>query len=213
LTGAGLPVLGAYLLYRFNALIGSLPLFRIALNVGGVLVLLWLVLKQRRPGWLYERSLLWLIGHGGVGFLLVGTPLMRPYLLTFLPLRMAICIGAAARQPNADLAATGWEDHTIPIEPQVWLLRGARWAAFLEGGVLEGINRCASAAILRMSRQASLVEHKSLEGINRGLADGASRAARVLQSGHTGRLRRNLLWSGIGLVVLLLMALITLSSS
>jgi len=235
LAGVALPILGAYLLYRFGPWLVAVSILRVAVAVAGLLILLWLCVKGAL-GQLADAGPRWLIGHGAVALMLVGTPLMNAYLLTFIPVRLGLCL-LAARRRRSRVAVVPRDWATQP-GPYGWLLglanqderfekcglervsRGtaaalaslSRLSAYaVEDMILEGVNRGTAAALASLSRlSAFAVEGVVLEGINQRVARLAWRAGRALQKRHTGRLRRNLLWASMGLVVLVA-AVLTLS--
>ena len=205
LAGIALPVLGAYLLYRLNPWLVALGALRILVLLAGVAILLWLSLTGLR-GRLSGASSHWLIGHGAVGLMLVGTPVLDTYLLMFIPVRLGICLLARHRKRGGATAVS--QERVAQFDPYGWLVPLANWAERLERRGLEAINGGVATAVLNLSRLSALVvEGEILEGINRRVARLAWRAGKTLQKMHTGRLRRNLLWASLSLVVLVVVAL------
>jgi len=209
LAGIALPTLGAYLLYRLDPLFVAPSALRAAVAAAGVVIVLWLGLRGSSSH-LSEGGSRWLMGHGAVALILVGTPFMNAYLLTFIPVRLGICFLAIHRRGSgARLVSQTW---TGQSDPYGWVLSLANWAGRFERRGLEAVNRGLVAAVMRLSRMdAYLVEHKVLEGINRWVARASWHTGQTLRAGHTGRIRRNLLWASSGLAVLIAVALLALA--
>jgi len=194
-AGAALPLLGAYLLYRLTPLLlalGATPL----LTVGGVVILVWASAKLLRSGPRPGGSSWWFIGHSAVGLLLAGTQSMSAFLLTFLPIRVVLCL-AGARAPRR--VKWTWEaDGKGALAGLDALVRAART---IERHLLEAGNRRLAEGVKALSRlTASALEGRILEGLNRGGVRLARSIGRTLQDVHVGRLRRNLLWASLGVI-------------
>jgi len=79
----------------------------------------------------------------------------------------------------------------------------------VEQGGLEGLlGRCARAVVNGAAVTHRVVEREGLEGQLRGSVRSLLVASRGLQRRHTGRLRRNLLWMAISLVLAILLVLL-----
>lgn len=209
-VGAALPLLGAYLLYRLRPLFFALGAFRL-LTVAGVGVLAWVFARLRRSGLRPDASPWWFIGHGAVGLILAGTQAMNAYLLTFLPVRVALC-ALAGRAPKRDARATARDGSAPTPTLDVWLGAVLRLAQNQEPDFLEAANRWLAEGIRTLSRlSASIFEGQILEGLNRGAARVARTTGRTLQDVHVGRLRRNLLWASLALIALATVSVATLA--
>ncbi|MBN1401096.1 MAG: hypothetical protein JXA74_09680 [Anaerolineae bacterium] len=190
--GSGLPILGAYLLYRLQPLL-KVARIRLPLALVGGLLCAWAVLdrfRRRRERPADAASLLTL--HAALGLMLVGTAAgspaagsltpMRLYLLTFLPLRLGACL--MPRRPARDGPAR--LDRAV-APTFAWLNALARATDALEARGLETlVGRLASGVLALASLGARVVEG-SLEAFVNGLAEGvlelAARVARVVEEG------------------------------
>jgi hypothetical protein len=179
LASTAVPVLGVYLIYRLGPLIVTAGGIRALLVVCGLLILFGSVGRIADASKAPERESWGLIGHAAAGLILAGTPAMMPYLLTFIPARVGLCLLAARSADDYILAPVS--PAVTPMGPGRWIVTPVRWAGELERSVLEGINR----SVDRVAR----------------------RIGAALQSWHSGLLRRNLLWVSLGLIGLLVVAL------
>lgn len=233
-----LPVLGVYLLYRFAPLLMALDGLRVLLVIAGVCLMLWAFIKTRASGQPFERAPWLLIAHGAVALVLAGTPGIRMYLLTFIPVRVALCVLTARKWERFAPVLAPPQGNVVTLQPDGWLLAVAGWderferrglervnqsvantllwlarasASSMEREILERMNRRMVSSILWLARtSASSMERKILDGTISWLTRLALGTGRALQSGHTGRLRRNLLWVSFGLIGLISLALLTL---
>lgn len=175
LAGTAWPVLGAYLLYRLAPLITETQPLRLFYLLSGSLILvlaLYKSLKASEPA----RRVSWILAaHGALMPILSGTSTMRPYLLTFIPIRLGLC-WLRPRESSRELLPTETNAGTVAVEPDPWACMLAKWA--------------------------SAAEHVVLEGLNRGVARLLLEIGVVLRAHHDGRLRRYILWACAGLVAL-----------
>ncbi|TEU07901.1 MAG: hypothetical protein E3J25_12940, partial [Anaerolineales bacterium] len=205
-AGAALPLLGAYLLYRLRPLLVALGVTPL-LGVVGVVILAWASAKLLRPEPRLGGSPWWFIGHSAVGLLLAGTQSMSAFLLTFLPMRVVLCL-AGARAPRR-VERTWAADGNGALAGLDALVRGAR---ILERDFLEAGNRLLAEEVKVLFRWSALVlEERTLEGLNRGVVRLARSIGRTLQDIHVGRLRRNLLWASLGLIAVIAFSIATVA--
>ena len=175
LLSAGLPLLGAYLLLRLQpALTPTGSSAQVAWAIAGLLALPSL-LEIVRPG--QKPIVRWLTLHSVLAIVACLTQRLDLYVLTFVPLRMVICLAAREKAPHTDRL-----DASDPF------------------GMPRGLRALAGAAA----------------GIEALLENGVSALGRAphqigvrLQRVHSGKLRLNLLWPVLGLLIVLLALLIT----
>jgi len=207
-AGAALPLLGAYLLYRLRPVLlalGATPL----LMVAGVVVLIWASGKIYQSGQRLEASVWWFVGHSAVGLVLAGTQAMNAFLLAFVPVRVVLCV-VAARVPRRVGHTQVADGSRADANLNAWLDALTRAVLSLEQGLLEGGNRRLAEGIKALSRlSASVLEGRILEGLNRVAVRLARSIGRTLRDMHVGRLRRNLLWASLGLIVLVALSMAT----
>lgn len=177
LLGVGLPLLGAYLLYRLQpALIaGGLRNPLIAL---GILAMLWGLFSPRHRGTVGQRLL---ATQAALAPLLVGTSVFPIYLLTFAPLRVAIGLLPAL---------AGWLAVVQAPQPSMEFEHGA-----------------VARMLKALQRLGHTLEHRLLGGLlalGLGAVQGLSW---WLHRGHSGQLRRNVAWALGALLALGLLAI------
>ncbi len=159
---------------------------------------------------------------------------MSAFLLTFLPIRVVLCL-AGARAPRR-VERTWVADGNGALAGLDALVRAARTierdfleagnrllaegllalsrssASALEGRILEGLNRRSAEGVRTLFRWSALaVEERTLEGLNRGVVRLARSIGRALQDLHVGRLRRNLLWASLGLIAVVAFSIAALA--
>lgn len=206
LGGISLPLLGAYLFYRLEALFLTWQPWRPFAAITGIAVLLWFIAYQGRRAAQQEapRAAHWLVMHG-IGLLLASSMgATRLYLLTWIPVRLFLCF-IGYRQATAPAPECGSAAYPIPT-PFRWLLSLSEWTSIGEGA-LEAMNIRIARALRHASGLADLFE-TGLDGLNLWLARTAHSMGLSLQQHHDGRLRRNLLWAMVGVVGLIVIALI-----
>jgi hypothetical protein len=175
--GVALPLLGAYLLYRMEPalLAGGM---RGVLVGSGIAAGLWGALGPKHSATTGLPR--WPIVHAALAPLLVGTGGLPLYVLTFAPLRVALCLLLALeRRPIALRAAAQHEPG---------------FDSGLAGVVLGLAGRC-----------ERVIESGLFEGVLDGLVSGVRALSWAAQRLHSGRLRRNVAWA---LSALLAMALV-----
>jgi formate hydrogenlyase subunit 3/multisubunit Na+/H+ antiporter MnhD subunit len=199
-VGGTLPLLGVYLLYRLQALIVS-PYALAALAFLGVLyVAVGIEWLGREGATLGDRQVAWLTIHGGLGLLLSGTGAMGAYVLSFLPLRMALVMVWQPRSAPTLASAAA--------EARPSLLRQFSRAV---GALEERTLLPALRALGRVAREVALRTGRLLEMdlFSRAIdwaADGALRFGGILQQMHTGQLHAYVLWVTVVLGGVLLSA-------
>jgi len=174
-AGTAWPVLGAYLMYRLAPLTEGVEPIRAFWLISGVLILSVALYKSIRSPQIAERTSWGLAAHGAIMPILVGTPAMMPYLLTFIPIRAGLCL-LRPRKEGRELQPFAMNPRALASEPDSWALVLAQWAAAIEGLVLEGANRRTARLILQLGS--------------------------AFRSWHSGRLRRYVLWVCAGLIAL-----------
>jgi formate hydrogenlyase subunit 3/multisubunit Na+/H+ antiporter MnhD subunit len=183
-----LPLLGAYLLYRLQALIVS-SYALVALALLGILYMAvgveWLGRERATSA---DRQVAWLTIHGGLGVLLSGTGAMGAYVLSFLPLRMVLVMVWRPRSAPASVSAA--------VEAGPGLLRQfSRAVVALEERTLlpalHTLGRVARTVALRTGR---LLEMDLFSRAIDWAAEGTLRFGGLLQQAHTGQIHTYVLW-------------------
>lgn len=176
IVNGGLPLLGAYLLYRMQpafAASGSLGVLRLLAFLAAMAVALSVLRRRHAPA-------AWCTLHSALALALVGTGAFRWYLIAFVPVRLGLSLWASARAPVMAPADAGMVD--------IWMDKGARAVAAFFMGLPAWLDRW--------------LEQGLVMGFLRWLAEHTHRTASLLSQHHTGRLRRNLLWTTAALLVL-----------
>lgn len=226
---AGLPVLGAYLLYRFHGVIGSLGLWPALAGVGVLAAAgptLAAMGRERRV----PSTAWWPVWHGALAFPCAALGLGRWYLIAFVPVRVLLAAPSVrgriattpAGVPSARLPAplAFAVDVARVIDIQV-LGRGIGALGALVHGRAADLARAIDARVLggatgalaglvheHGAAQAARVERR-LHAANARAAELAHAFAGHLQRRHAGRLRGNLLWAVFGLLGVVLAAMLS----
>ena len=207
ILASALPVLGVYLLYRVRPLLQSSGIM-LPVAFLGLVALLWGlrgVLRGRDVG--PGCSVGWLTVHSALGLILSGTGAMRFYLLTFVPLRVGLCLSLGP----AAIPALRRSQYPFARLLGLCARRFVDAAAFVERRVLLPPRLKGGLPWLQLAREGVLfLEDGILEGLLRSIDVATGRFATLLQEQHTGRLRRNLLWASGALVGLVTAAMLWL---
>lgn len=176
--GVGLPLLGAYLLYRLQPALVAAGMRGPLVIVGG-LAMLWGLFSPRHHATAGPRLLAM---QAALAPLLVGTGAFAPYLLTFAPLRVLLSLVPALE--GRPTAATAWP-------PATSLERDT-----------------AASIVSAMQRLGYTLEHRVLGGMLDRWLQIVQGFSWWLHRRHSGRLRRNIAWAlgallVLGLVVIL----------
>jgi hypothetical protein len=222
----GLPILGAYLLYRVKPILAASGLLTPLAVVGALLLALSLgrALCARRAD---ARQAWGLAAHSALGLILIGGAGMRAYLLSFVPWRAALCLALdryagrdeiAARPPYLDGAFIWLGKRAETVETRVlepanasavtllWRLAG-RVRDVVERG-LDALNALVANMLWALAQHAHDTGETRLEALNAGFAEQGRSAAKRLHEWHEGQLRRNLLWAACALLALIVLILI-----
>ena len=205
LLGATLPLLGAYLLYRLRPLLAAAAAAP-ALAVVGTLLLA----RSLLSAWHGRRSptalTTWLqAAHGSLGLLLVTTPIMQAYLLSFLPLRAGVLL-AVGRSDSKDSASAPAENACRLLGRVAVGLASAMRE--VERVALDGSARGLAATVVGLASWTSRrIELGALEGLIQHTIWWLGRLSTLAQAQHNGRLRRYLLWATATLLILLMVTL------
>lgn len=176
-VGVGLPLPGAYLLYRLQPTLvaGGMRGFLI---FGGGLAMLWGLGAPGRYGTVGKRLL---VMHAALAPLLVGTDAFSIYLLTFAPLRVAAGLLPAL------------EGQAVP-------------SAALQPTEADLGQRLTTKFGDAMQRLGHTLEHRLLNGLLDRLAGAVQSLSWRLHRWHSGRLRLNVAWALSALLALGLLA-------
>ncbi len=178
-AGIGLPLLGAYFAYRLQPVLLAHGL-QMPLIVLGAAALIWTAVLRRETG--AGRVL---AGSGALAIVMIGTDLLPWYLLVFAIVRVAVIAGPSLLPKRSYALVSGRE--RAEQRPIAY----------------------AAESFLRPARTLlNSVEMDGLEGFNRGAAEAVRSVAAVLQRQHGGLLRRNLMWTYVGLVALIVISLL-----
>jgi len=224
-----MPNLGLYLLYRVAPLPATLPVLRTVLLITGVatgMLTLFVITQRSLPAKVPARStallgaVLWcaaLLGGGKLAWWgLLGLTVIRlPFYLILSRRKKVIDAGGAARvweqwdENVAHVAQRLRDDVEMGIlerGPDV-LTSGLsetakRLHATVEVGIFERGIEALAAGLTKTTRKVHRgVEEQSLEGLLRRVVRVTLQAARQMQTWHTGRLRANLWWVVLCLIL------------
>lgn len=200
LTGAVLPLLGAYLAYRMRPLLVGQPM-GIAATALGIVLAVWSLLRAHRPGrppTVDAGSIL--NAHNALALALVQTNMMRAYVLTFLPVRAALYLSLTV--PSMTMPTL----REIPSDQLPAGLRVlVRAATVGEEGLLDRVNDRLAAATLALAQwTATHLDVHIDRNQDRVVARVVHQISAFLEHHHSGLLRRNMLWASMGLVVLII---------
>ncbi|MBM3187282.1 MAG: hypothetical protein FJZ90_00990 [Chloroflexi bacterium] len=203
--GAALPLLGAYLLYRLGPLAAGRPAAFLVIGVG-LLLMLWGVHRGlRSPNGSSEAQTGWLVAHSALGLALMPTPAMRLFLLTFLPVRVGLCLGLA----STVLLAPARAMRRLPVSESGLFGSVLRWLGASETSLFEGIpHRVAQAVVALADLTAQRLERGVFDRSVQSVPRIVDSIAGSLQLQHTGQLRRNLLWVSVALVAIVALMLL-----
>ena len=193
---AGLPLLGAYLLYRLEGSIQALHLTT-PLVVAGAGITIWaLICAVRAESRLRLHHLE--VAHGALALVIVPLGWPYAYLYSFMPLRGVLMILSAPRVVDE---ARGEYADNAPLNTRWDRLSIA--ALFVETRLLEPLNAWVWHLTESASRAASAIDEHVLEKGFVNVQRSALGVGRRLRRLHTGKLRANLAWMA-GLIVLAL---------
>ena len=193
---AGLPLLGAYLLYRLEGGIQALYLTT-PLVVAGAGITIWaLICAGRAESRLRLHHLE--VAHGALALVIVPLGWPYAYLYSFMPLRGVLMILSAPRVVDE---ARGEYADNAPLNTRWDRLSIA--ALFVETRLLEPLNAWVWHLTESASRAASAIDEHVLEKGFVNVQRSALGVGRRLRRLHTGKLRANLAWMA-GLIVLAL---------
>lgn len=227
LIGATLPLLGVYLLYRLQAMILNQSLAA-SLALLGTAIVVWSLRNVYRCRQAHTNPDVWWYSvHSALGLVLVGTPVMRLFLITFLPARVALC---AILSRYAARAESTLAQQVCPARLKHWCRDLARAADLIETQIMARYPRLLAACVRALARAAGLIEAQiiaryprllaacvralaqvSASHLERGLFDALVRwvaqavgtAGTAMRQRHRGKLRHSLLWASIALIALL----------
>jgi hypothetical protein len=203
LTSAALPLLGTYLLYRMRPLLASAQASGYLL-VAGVAIALWALGRIVQSDRARSRYLAgWLVLHGALGLILVGTSAMSIFLLSFLPIRAALCVFMSSQVDTIDAQPYRVYGAGRDIVRSLSVVvRAAGWFEERVDSSVQGVVR----GVAWLARATGRFDERALEGLIQGVARGITSLGRWLQGVHSGRLRRNLWWASIALFALALVS-------
>jgi len=225
-TALGLPVLGAYLIYRIKPILVAAGMLT-PLALAGALLLVLSIWRALRAHQTSAQMAWWSAGHSAVAPLALAADVMPPYLLAYVPIRIALaCVlehsasrAEAARPEAGGLEGLfGWLGSAADtIETRVLEPTNTRLAALLwnlaqrtrqhaEKG-LEAINATVAALLWRLAHLARDTGETGLEALNANIVIQGRSVAETVHAWHQGRLRSNLLWATCALVVVIILVL------
>jgi len=194
-ASAGPPLLGAYLLYRLRPLAQAAGWPATALLVGAItvssIVLLWHWIRYR-DAWATALG-----SHALLGTILFFFPLYPAYLLSFVPVRLALCIALRnARQPEQ-------QQMSLSEDAPAILRRLAALAASYDGLLTSALVGGTRAVLSRARAFALKVDERGHHALEKAVYS-VSRVGGWLSGHHAGKLRRSLLWTLFALIPVLL---------
>ena len=205
-SGVTLPLLGSYLLFGMGGLISSARAIVPLIVIGGAIFAWGLARVVRSDRSSPANHTGWLTMHSALGLCVVGTDWARPFLLSFVLLRSAVC---ALMELNAMKVQRSSLQSAGPSSLERTLAEVVAFEAVFEQHVLEAVN----SALAHFIFVAADATHRYLEiglfeRLTEWLVGGVTAMSTGLQLRHTGRLRRNLLWTSGALAALMAITII-----
>jgi hypothetical protein len=209
--GNVLPLLGAYLLYRFQYVLAAPGVWLGITVLAGAPIAVGLADAPRIAGrarvdvWAMAREW-WPVWHGALAFPAVGLGLGPWYLATFLPARLALATWASRRDAEPATEPTIGRERPVAAMP-AWLRMAVATAARLDGGLDALVTTHLARLVVHGVAPAMHDLEQRLDALLHGVVHGVAVVSTRLQRWHTGRLRTNLLWTLIALGGVVLAAL------
>lgn len=214
-----MPNLGLYLLYRVSPLLAAAPSLRpVVFGVGALSGAVALLSIVRRPAASRPSDVNALLGSVIWCATSVGTPKIAWWgllAMSFVRLPLFLTLPRPAKAPSGDLAARwadGGEAHQMVRRLSTRVEKGglergvaALWAAgqrlarglyaHLEINTFDrGLETLAQRTLAATANVHATLEQQGLEGALRAVARGVLRGSHLLRHRHSGRLRANLRW-------------------
>jgi hypothetical protein len=194
----GLPLLGAYLLYRLRPIVAATGM-TVWLVLCGLAIVANTIRSWRMSLRTEQTALVALSSlHGALAFILLSTPVFRYYLLSFVPIRLAISLVFALRTAPMTRPSFGAERDTL------WLCRLADRVAAADRDLFQRTEARVADGTLRVANLAEAHFEFRLNRLVDCIVRFCGSAAEGIQRLHTGRLRLNLRWAVFAVVVVLL---------